>query len=88
MTIPTLGEYQGDFVNGKKSGKGKYTFANGDIYDGEWVEDKMSGQGIYTFANGDKYEGEFVDNKFSGTGTYTKDGKQYTGTWKNNEYIK
>lgn len=88
MTIPTLGEYQGEFVNGKKSGKGKYTFANGDIYDGEWVEDKMSGQGIYTFANGDKYEGGFVDNKFSGTGIYTKDGKQYTGTWKNNEYIK
>lgn len=88
MIIPTVGEYQGSFVNGKRSGKGKYIFTNGDIYDGEWTNDKMNGQGVYTFANGDKYEGQFSNNKFNGTGTYTKDGKQYTGTWKDNEYKK
>lgn len=39
-------------------------------------------------ANGDTYVGDFEDNKFNGQGTYTKDGKKYTGTWKNNEYQK
>ena len=88
MTIPNLGEYEGNFVEGKRYGKGKYTFVNGDRYDGEWKDDKMNGQGVYIFANGDKYDGTFLNNKFNGSGTYTKDGKQYTGTWENNEYKK
>jgi hypothetical protein len=39
----------GDFVNGKKHGKGKYTFSNGDEYDGEWAEDKKHGAGKYVY---------------------------------------
>lgn len=88
LTIPEKGSYEGNFVNGKKSGQGTYKFANGDVYEGDWSDDKMSGKGTYTFSNGEKYVGEFKDNKFNGQGTYSKDGKEYTGTWKDNQYTK
>jgi len=28
--------FEGDFVNGKKHGKGIYTFASGEVYEGDW----------------------------------------------------
>lgn len=88
LTIPEKGIYEGNFSNSKKSGQGTYMFINKDKYIGNWEDDKMSGQGTYTFSNGDTYVGEFSDNKFNGQGTYTKDGKEYSGTWSNNEYKK
>lgn len=88
LTVPKKGSYEGDFVEGKKSGKGTYKFANGDVYEGDWSDDKMSGKGTYTFDNGEKYVGDFKNNKFNGKGTYSKDGKVYTGTWKDNQYTK
>lgn len=88
LTIPKKGSYEGDFVEGKKSGKGTYKFANGDVYEGDWSDDKMSGKGTYTFDNGEKYVGDFKNNKFNGKGTYSKNGKVYTGTWKDNQYTK
>ncbi len=88
LTTPENESYEGNFINGKKNGQGTYKFANGDIYEGNWLDDKMSGQGTYTFSNGEKYVGEFKNNKFNGQGTYSKDGKEYTGTWKNNQYTK
>ena len=48
----------------------------------------MSGKGTYTFDNGEKYVGDFKNNKFNGKGTYSKNGKVYTGTWKDNQYTK
>ncbi len=38
-------------------GKGKYTWANQNVYEGTFVQDKMSGFGKLIFANGDVYEG-------------------------------
>ena len=32
--------YEGEFVDGKKEGKGKYYCHNGDFYDGEYKKDK------------------------------------------------
>lgn len=86
LTIVGQGTYEGEFVQGKKSGEGTFTFANGDVYKGDWVDDKMEGSGEYKFANGDVYKGTFSNNKFNGNGTYKKDGKSYTGTWKDNVY--
>ena len=31
--------YEGDWVNGERTGKGKLTFANGDVYEGDFVVD-------------------------------------------------
>lgn len=35
------GTYLGDTVEGKRQGKGKFTWKNGDKYDGEWLNDNM-----------------------------------------------
>jgi hypothetical protein len=40
---------------GKMQGKGKYTWANKNIYEGTFVQDKMNGFGKLIFANGDAY---------------------------------
>ncbi len=42
---------------GVMQGKGKYTWANQNVYEGTLLQDKMTGNGKLTFANGDVYEG-------------------------------
>jgi hypothetical protein len=42
--------------NGKKHGKGKMEYANGDKYSGVWVDDNITGQGVYIWTSGDRYE--------------------------------
>ena len=37
--------YNGDTKNGKKHGKGIYTFPNGERYEGEWENDIINGKG-------------------------------------------
>jgi len=36
-------KYEGEYVAGKKQGKGKYIWADGSQYDGDWVDNKISG---------------------------------------------
>lgn len=36
-------------------GKGKYIWANQNVYQGTFVQDKMTGNGKLAFANGDVY---------------------------------
>jgi hypothetical protein len=60
--------YTGDFLEGKKTGKGMFEFDEnryiGDFYDGQF-----HGRGKYYFADSGKvYEGDFLDNKMEGTG--------------------
>ena len=33
--------YTGSYVDGKRSGVGKMTFPNGDVYEGEWKDNKV-----------------------------------------------
>jgi len=63
--------YEGQLLNGKRSGRGKMTFANGDKYMGMWKVDQMCDtDGIYSFKNGNEYRGSFktcsklCNNKF------------------------
>ena len=37
--------YEGELKNGKRHGKGKYTYKDGDIYEGEFKDDKKDGYG-------------------------------------------
>ena len=37
--------YEGDWIDGKLSGQGKYIFADGDVYEGGYVDSKKNGQG-------------------------------------------
>jgi hypothetical protein len=38
-------EYIGKFKNGKKNGKGVYTWPDGSIYTGEFLDDNLHGTG-------------------------------------------
>ena len=63
MTYPGLDEespkdtYEGDMVQGKREGQGKYTFASGGVYDGAYSDNKKSGSGKMDYPDGSKYEG-------------------------------
>ena len=83
-----------DGSNQIKEGKGKYKYANGDIYDGMWVNNQKNGLGKITHVYGKVDEGIWTDNiqtsqftyktktgDFSGTGTITElsKGEGYEG---------
>jgi hypothetical protein len=42
----------GALPNDEREGRGKITYANGNVYEGEYKNDKMEGRGKYTFADG------------------------------------
>lgn len=78
--------FEGYFINGKKNGRGKYTWANGDVYDGNWVDGKRTGKGRITWSNGASFDGEWKDNQMS-EGKYSfADGSVYEGSFKNGKY--
>lgn len=56
-------EYSGEFINGKRSGKGKLKFANGDIYEGELKDNRIEGEGVYTWKDGTTFKGFFINGK-------------------------
>ena len=58
------GSYDGDWVEGKKHGRGVRTYWDGDSYDGDWVEGKQHGRGVYTYAlTGRSYDQDWVEGK-------------------------
>lgn len=63
--------YTGEFVEGMKSGQGRFEFEGG-FYEGDFVDGKFHGNGKYFFADtGKLYEGEFQDNNMYGKGVMT-----------------
>ena len=78
--------YVGDFVDGKRHGKGTNYFAHGTRYDGDWKNGYMNGYGVCVYADGEKYEGEWADGKRHGQGTcFYASGAKYVGKWVNNK---
>lgn len=75
--------YEGDFVNGKKHGDGKYTRADGSVFDGEYKNDKKHGRGRCSWANGNSYVGMWADGSQHGHGILLcPDGRRYDGDWR------
>jgi hypothetical protein len=48
------GRYEGDWRDGKRTGRGIYTWADGRSYEGDFIDGNMTGRGIYTWANKDR----------------------------------
>lgn len=73
--------YEGNFVNGRGSGKGKVTNTDGSSYVGDFRDGKMEGRGIFLYANGNTYDGGWLNNVKSGQGTQTlkASGELYVG---------
>ena len=76
MTFANLGIYEGEFSGGLRSGKGTFTWDNGDQYYGVWADDRINGDGILTLMDGSTVlEGKFANNVLSkGTVTYAVEG--------------
>ena len=54
---PDGSSYKGGYDEGRKQGKGKYTWPDGSYYEGEWVDNKINGSGEYYWADGRVYKG-------------------------------
>ena len=79
--------YEGNWVDGQKSGQGTEYYKNGAVYVGEFADGKRHGTGVYTFpaeSQFEKYDGEWEDDRPNGAGTKTlKNGEKFTGTFVN-----
>ena len=76
-------KYEGDFVNGKIEGEGKYFSENGEYYIGQWSNGRQHGKGKMYYKNGNiRYEGDFINGKIEGEGKYiSENGEYYIGQW-------
>jgi hypothetical protein len=68
-------KYEGDWKEGKSSGKGKEIFPNGDTYSGDFVDDEFEGKGKYIWLQneGEKseiYKGQFEKGMKHGVGLH------------------
>lgn len=65
--------YIGEFVEGKRAGRGRYLYnAKGEIYDGEWSNDKRQGEGTVLNTKGEVCSGEFRADHMEGKLTYQR----------------
>ncbi len=86
------GRYEGSFVKGAFTGKGKMTYTfptSGYRYEGDFVNGNRHGKGVYTFPSGIRYEGNFADNDIHGYGTkYAPDGSVIQkGRWNHHKFV-
>ena len=78
--------FEGEYRDGKRTGRGTYTWANGSRYEGEWRDDDLNGFGTMTYASSSRYEGEWRDDERNGFGTMTyASGSRYEGEWRDGE---
>jgi hypothetical protein len=82
-----INDYQGEFLNGLKSGHGDMKYANGQFYSGEWMCNKRSGFGSCSYKNGDEnYVGMWSNDQREGQGVmHSANGDIYTGEWIKNK---
>lgn len=56
--------YEGEWLDGKRHGRGECAYASGDLYSGMWTEGGFHGEGrLQLAATAITYEGLFVDGK-------------------------
>ena len=70
--------YQGEFLHGKRHGRGKITYTNGNSHDGEYAEDKEHGRGTFTFADGKVQIGHYEPGEpYVGHGVHVGQGVRW-----------
>lgn len=76
--------YRGDWIDGKRHGRGQAWLREGVLYDGDFERDEAHGQGTLYHPNGrELYRGDFRDGVRHGQGTeYHQNGRvRYEGPW-------
>nr|XP_061831490.1 ankyrin repeat and MYND domain-containing protein 1-like isoform X1 [Nerophis lumbriciformis] len=75
-------KYEGEFVNGLKHGKGKYTWKSGEFYEGSFYKDYRHGDGVYCWPSGHTFIGKFYLNWREGYGQQLfPDGATFKGLY-------
>lgn len=75
--------FDGNMVNGKRVGAGKYTWSNGTVFEGSYMDGKKNGKGKWSFPDKSLYEGDFVEDHMEGDGLFTYgSGDMYMGKFK------
>ena len=84
LTYKKINEiYEGEFFDNCITGKGCYTWPNGDQYNGMFLDGKMHGFGVYRWPDGGIYEGEYVSGIKEGIGVFKWScGKIYEGPFR------
>ena len=78
--------YEGNMQDGKRNGKGIFTWKDGRVYEGDWVNDQLNGKGIVKLTDGTTFEGDFVDGNVTGKGIHKwPSGHVYEGDWVENK---
>jgi hypothetical protein len=76
--------YEGELHDGKQTGHGVITSADGRSYDGDFRDGTMSGHGLYTDTSGDRYDGEWRNGKPNGVGRFVSAMRgTFDGYWTN-----
>lgn len=74
--------YQGEWLAGKRDGRGTQWCKNGEVYEGDFVADKRHGVGKLYLVNGDIISGNFRDNLTEGWAVLrTPSGDWFEGFW-------
>ncbi len=73
--------YEGDFVAGKRQGKGHEILPSEEEYEGEWYQDQREGQGVLIIPDHSIYTGAFRNNRRAGFGIQTSPSGRYEGDW-------
>ena len=79
MEWPNGDRYEGNFLFGKREGRGKRINVDGSQYVGEYKEDQPCGYGVYTWKDGEEYDGQWKNGLFHGKGT--KKLPEANGNW-------
>lgn len=79
--------FQGQYVEGRKEGQGRYEWPDGSYYEGGFLDSKFDGYGVYYFAESGKiYEGQFQENLFQGRGKLSyPNSSVYLGDFSSNQ---
>jgi hypothetical protein len=79
------GTYTGNLVNGKRDGRGKMKYENGNVYDGSWENEEKYHDGEMKYKNGDVYNGRWFRDKMNVGEMKYKNGDVYNGSWWNDK---
>ena len=78
-----IDSYDGHFLQGLRSGYGKYIYNTGEIYEGDFKDNLKHGFGKLIYPEKGVYHGYFESGKRHGEGVFTyPTGDSYNGWWK------
>eukprot|EP01125_Pyxidicula_operculata_P017353 TRINITY_DN6074_c0_g2_i1.p1 TRINITY_DN6074_c0_g2~~TRINITY_DN6074_c0_g2_i1.p1 ORF type:complete len:1111 (-),score=275.22 TRINITY_DN6074_c0_g2_i1:73-3264(-) len=82
LTMTDDSVYEGEFVAGRRHGRGKMQYTPGVYYQGQWENDMRHGKGILVDSEKSRYIGKWANDRPHGFGRREyADGTVYQGDW-------